>query len=71
MCGQCRSEILMTREAPRACPVDGRQMSKEHSHDIIIDRCPECGGVWLDAGEIEAIKQAASHEGMAVGMVIG
>ena len=70
-CGACQMEILMAREAPRSCPVDGTRMLKENNHDVIIDRCPECGGIWLDAGEIEAIKQAASHEGIAIGMVIG
>ena len=23
--------------------------------DILIDRCPTCGGVWLDPGELEKI----------------
>ncbi len=23
--------------------------------DIIVDRCPKCGGVWLDPGELEMI----------------
>ena len=31
--------------------------------------CAECKGAWLDAGEIEAIKEAARSEGVAVGMV--
>jgi len=45
-------------------------MLKEHNNEIIIDRCPKCKGVWLDAGEIEAIKEAAQTEGIAVGMVV-
>ena len=52
------------------CPADGSTLLKEHSNEIVIDRCPECKGVWLDAGEIEAIKQAATSEGVAVGMVV-
>jgi len=24
--------------------------------DIVIDRCPECGGIWLDPGELEKIQ---------------
>jgi len=31
-------------------------MAKELLGDsIIIDRCPECQGVWLDAGELAAV----------------
>ncbi len=25
--------------------------------DVEIDRCPQCGGIWLDAGEIEALNE--------------
>ncbi len=68
-CGECITEILMGRESTRTCPVDGATLLKEHNNEIIIDRCPKCQGVWLDAGEIEAIKAAAQTDGMAVGMV--
>ena len=68
-CAECKKEILMGRESTRTCPVDGSTLLKEHNNEIIIDRCPKCKGVWLDAGEIEAIKEAAQSEGMAVGMV--
>ena len=68
-CAECRARILMSRESKRACPVDGSTLVKEHNNELIIDHCPKCGGVWLDAGEIEAIKEAAKAEGVAVGMV--
>ncbi len=68
-CTGCKTEILMGRESTRHCPVDGATLVKEHNNEIIIDRCPKCKGVWLDAGEIDAIKAAAQSEGMAVGMV--
>jgi Zn-finger nucleic acid-binding protein len=60
----------MEREPRKSCPVDGAVLLKEHSNEIIIDRCPECNGVWLDAGEIEAIKEAAQTEGLALGMIL-
>ena len=69
-CAECKADILMGREATRMCPVDGTMLLKEHNNEILIDRCPQCNGVWLDAGEIEAIKEAAQAEGMAVGMVV-
>ncbi len=69
-CAECKTEILIGRESTRTCPVDGSTLLKEHNNEILIDRCPTCKGVWLDAGEIEAIKEAARTEGMAIGMVV-
>lgn len=69
-CAECQKKILVGRESVRRCPVDGSTLLKEHSNQIIIDRCPSCKGIWLDAGELDAIKQASQSEGMAVGMVL-
>lgn len=69
-CAECKKKILMGRETTLTCPKDGSILIKEHNNEIIIDRCPICKGVWLDAGEIEAIKEAATQEGVAVGMVV-
>ena len=69
-CAECKTELLVGRESTRTCPVDGSTLRKEHNNEIIVDRCPQCTGVWLDAGEIEAIKEAAQSEGIAVGMVV-
>lgn len=68
-CSECKTKILMAREPGRLCPVDGSPLRKAYSNEIMIDRCPKCQGVWLDAGEIEAIKEAAQTEGLAIGMV--
>ena len=70
MCGACIARVLAEREGVRKCPVDGASLTKSVSNEIVIDRCPTCDGVWLDAGEIETIKDAAHAEGMAVGMVV-
>ncbi|MGE0353504.1 MAG: zf-TFIIB domain-containing protein [Gemmatimonadales bacterium] len=41
------------------CPKCGADLVTEDLHKVQIDRCPECHGLWLDAGEIDA---AISHE---------
>lgn len=69
-CAECKTKILVEREPIRICPADGSELLKEHRNEIIIDRCPTCKGVWLDAGEIEAIQEAAQAEGLATGMVV-
>jgi Zn-finger nucleic acid-binding protein len=43
-------------ETDRLCPVDGTVMNKEIAHMLVIDRCSNCQGVWLDSGELEKIK---------------
>lgn len=47
-----------TRPA-RKCPVCSVEMFKEeyaYCSQILIERCPDCLGVWLDAGELEALE---------------
>lgn len=36
-------------------PVSGNEMEREVLHGVVIDRCKDSGGVWLDAGELEAL----------------
>lgn len=35
------------------CPKCGADLVTEAYHGIQVDRCPECTGMWLDAGEAE------------------
>lgn len=37
------------------CPKCGMELIEIEYHDILIDKCSECEGVWLDDGEIDAI----------------
>ena len=41
------------------CPKCGADLQTEGFHGVQIDRCPECHGLWLDAGEIDAV---VAHE---------
>ncbi len=34
-------------------------MSKQRSHGVLVDRCPGCGGIWLDAGELKGLLSRA------------
>jgi uncharacterized protein len=40
------------------CPKDGYDLASSMYHGVQIETCPHCGGMWLDAGEMEAV----SHE---------
>lgn len=35
------------------CPKCGADLHREGYHGVQIDRCAECQGMWLDAGEAE------------------
>ncbi len=37
------------------CPKCGGNLGIESYHAVQIDRCPDCHGIWFDAGEIELI----------------
>ena len=32
-------------------------------HDLLIDRCPQCHGIWLDKGELPKIEKIAARLG--------
>ena len=40
---------------PVTCPKCGITMREREKGDVIIDICPQCRGVWLDAGELEKL----------------
>ena len=37
------------------CPKDGYDLARSQYHGVEIMTCPHCGGIWLDAGELQAI----------------
>jgi len=49
-------KLAAAHESRRRCPVDGVEMAKEIVLNLILDRCPTCHGVWLDAGELEQLE---------------
>lgn len=44
-------------EKKRKCPDDKSLMIKEVINEIVIDKCPNCGGVFLDKNELDIIKR--------------
>jgi len=37
------------------CPKCGDDLNTVDYHGVQVDRCPECDGVWFDAGEVETL----------------
>ena len=39
------------------CPKCGCDLAEREHSGVKIDECPECGGMWLDKGELEMIEE--------------
>jgi hypothetical protein len=37
------------------CPKCGMELIEIDYREIKVDKCSECAGIWLDAGELEAV----------------
>ena len=46
------------------CPVDNAQMIVLEDNAIEIDYCAECGGLWLDEGELELLLGANDSDAL-------
>lgn len=49
----------MRSKEPRKSPISGEPMEQIALHGVIIDRCKQTGGIWLDAGELEQLMKSA------------
>ena len=45
------------------CPKDGGDLKEQSIGNVKVDVCPECGGMWLDAGELDLLKQVQKSGG--------
>ena len=43
------------------CPECGGSLTPQRVEGIEIDRCIHCVGVWLDAGEYDAVRRHIEH----------
>lgn len=46
------------------CPKCGADLQRETRSGVQIDKCPECLGVWFDAGEAEQLIKTEGHHGI-------
>jgi predicted nucleic acid-binding Zn ribbon protein len=70
ICDGCAREMQLILNAAdeniRQCPLDSSPMKKEIAHMIVIDKCPQCNGVWLDGGELEKMTGDLRAEAVTV-----
>jgi hypothetical protein len=53
----------MTASRSLECPACATGLNQRREHGVTVDYCPECGGVWLDPGELEQLtgRSRSSH----------
>ncbi|HEY0776897.1 MAG TPA: zf-TFIIB domain-containing protein [Gemmatirosa sp.] len=44
------------------CPNCGGHLEPRNHHGVTIDVCPECGGTWLNRGELELLEHVEESE---------
>jgi Zn-finger nucleic acid-binding protein len=50
------SAVPTTESDPAiSCPKDGQTMTRLDADGVAVDRCPDCGGIWLDLGELREL----------------
>ena len=60
-----RAERQVSQRESRilTCPKCDGTLAEISFGGVIIDRCNECGGVWLDTGELELLSQKDKEPG--------
>ena len=60
------------RESHRGkCPRCGCDLVEKERGSVKIDQCPECQGIWLDAGELELLRDMGKEKGGFFGELFG
>lgn len=50
------AEKAARRQHHMKCPKCGADLSETAMHGVKVDVCPECRGIWFDAGELDQMK---------------
>jgi uncharacterized protein len=51
------------------CPKCGADLKEEAHGHVKVDVCPECKGMWLDAGEMDLMRQVQKSGGAFKGVL--
>jgi hypothetical protein len=44
------------------CPKCGADLKEKRLGNVAVDTCPDCNGMWLDAGELDLVRQARASD---------
>jgi len=52
-----QAEETIKQVAHMRCPKCGERLRTTTRHEVAVDECPACHGIWLDHGELERIAE--------------
>jgi hypothetical protein len=52
------------------CPKCGCDLKEREHHHVKVDECPECGGMWLDKGELEMVEHSEQRGAGFIGSLL-
>lgn len=62
----CNRDVAVDLTKKRPCPKCDNVVMRQHfcsvKKQVTVDECPNCGGVWLDAGELTQIRSQFKTE---------
>ncbi len=53
------------------CPKCGCDLQEREHHHVKVDECAECGGIWLDKGELQMIEEFDRRGSGFIGSLFG
>jgi Zn-finger nucleic acid-binding protein len=56
--GQARTGVNSLKGKCPRCATELLRVASALSRQVTVDKCPDCGGVWLDGGEFDALFSA-------------
>jgi ribosomal protein L37AE/L43A len=51
------------------CPSCGGDLKEQRAEEVKIDECSDCGGIWLDKGELEQLRRVNRSRGVSGGVL--
>lgn len=58
-------EAQLQQQALMRCPKCGVKLNTLKHHDVNVEECPSCQGMWLDRGELETLAQRENEGWLA------
>ena len=54
---EAEKEAQLKEVCRMRCPKCGEPLKERSFQKVLIDQCAGCGGIWLDAGELEQVAE--------------
>jgi hypothetical protein len=61
---EVEAQLAERRSHFMKCPRCGADLQVEHYSGIEVERCPECSGLWFDAGEADRLVELNASKGI-------